>query len=161
MQKIFDYIIDAMAFLAGLLLVGSVLIMSLEVGMRYFFGRPQVWTIEVSEYILFTLTFLATPWLLKKGGHIGVDIVVERVGPKFRTYLELFSSGLGVLVSGIIAWFSALTAWECYETGVVVTKTLTVPKHYFLEVIVLGYTFLLLTFARQFYQQLKVLKGED
>ena len=68
-----------MAFLAGTLLVGAVLIVSLEICMRYFFRRPQVWTVEVCEYILFILAFLGAPWLLKKGGHVSVDIVVERL----------------------------------------------------------------------------------
>ena len=157
----FDRVIDFMAFLAGLLLVGAVLIVSLEICMRYFVQRPQVWTVEVCEYILFALAFLGAPWLLKKGGHVSVDILAERMTPRVRGYLGFFSSLTGIVISGIIAWFSAVTAWDCYVNGVVVTKTLTIPKHYFLWLITLGYLLLLMEFARQCRQQLKRIKEAE
>ncbi len=160
-KGIFDRIIDFMAFLAGLLLVGAVLIVSLEICMRYFVQRPQVWTVEVCEYILFALAFLGAPWLLKKGGHVGVDIIAERMTPRIQGYLGFFSSLTGMVISGIIVWFSAATAWDCYVSGVVVTKTLTIPKHYFLLLITLGYLLLLLEFARQFRQQVKRIKEAE
>jgi TRAP-type C4-dicarboxylate transport system permease small subunit len=160
-KGIFDWVIDSMAFLAGVLLVGAVLIVCLEVCMRYFFLKPQVWTVDVCEYILFIMTFLATPWLLKKGGHVGVDILVERMTPRVQRFLGVFSALSGVLVSGIIVWFSAATTWDCYENSVVVTKTLTVPKFYFLALISLGWLLLLGEFARQAFQHLRRLKEQS
>jgi C4-dicarboxylate transporter DctQ subunit len=157
-KGILDRVIDFMAFLAGLLLVGAVLIVSLEICMRYFFRRPQVWTVEVCEYILFALAFLGAPWLLKKGGHVSVDIVIERLNTQARRYLNLVSCGIGIFISALITWFSILTAWDSYESGVVVTKTLTIPKHYFLLFITLGYFFLILEFGRQFYNHLRAPK---
>lgn len=158
-KGILDRVIDFMAFIAGFLLAGAVLIVSLEICMRYFFRRPQIWTVEVCEYILFILAFLGAPWLLKKGGHVSVDIVVERLNAKARRYLNLVSCGIGVCISALITWVSALAAWGSYQGGVVVTKTLTIPKHYFLLFITLGYFFLILEFARQFYNHLKASKG--
>jgi len=157
-KSFFDRVIDFMAFLGGLLLVGAVLIVSVEICMRYFFRRPQVWTVEVCEYILFALAFLAAPWLLKKGGHVSVDIVVEKLNAQIRRALNLLSCGIGICISALITWFSIVTAWDCYQSGVVVTKTLTIPKHYFLLLITLGYFLLILEFGRQFYRHLKASK---
>ena len=154
----FDRIIDFMAFVAGLLLVGAVFIVCIEICMRYFFRRPQVWTVEVCEYILFSLAFLGAPWLLKKGGHVSVDVVIEHMKAKTRRYLNLISCGIGILISALITWFSLVTAWSSYESGIVVTKTLTIPKHYFLLFITLGYFFLLLEFGREFYNHLRASK---
>jgi C4-dicarboxylate transporter DctQ subunit len=159
-KGIFDRIIDFMAFLSGLLLVGAVLIVCVEICMRYFFRRPQVWTVEVCEYILFALAFLGTPWLLKKGGHVNVDIVVERLSKQSRRYLNLVSCGIGIFICAVITWFSMTAAWDSYMSGVVVTKTLTIQKYYFLLLITLGYFFLLLEFARQFRNHLRALKEE-
>ena len=158
-KGIFDRVIDFMAFLAGTLLVGAVLIISLEICMRYFFRRPQVWTVEVCEYILFMLAFLGAPWLLKKGGHVSVDVVVERMNTQARRYLNLVSCGIGVLISALITWFSIVAAWGSCQSHVVVTKTLTIPKHYFLLFITLGYFLLMFEFGRQFYNHYKALKG--
>jgi TRAP-type C4-dicarboxylate transport system permease small subunit len=160
-KGIFDRIIDFMAFLAGVLIVGAVLIVCLEVCMRYFFRTPLIWTVEVCEYILFTLTFLGAPWLLKKGGHVNVDIVVEHLSKKAREYLNLVSCGVGIFICGVITWFSMTAAWDSYVSGVVVTKTLTIQKYYFLLLITLGYLFLLVEFARQFRNHLRASKEED
>lgn len=151
----FDWLIDAMAFVAGLLLVAAVLIVSFEICMRYFVQKPQVWTVEVCEFILFILTFLGTPWLLKKGGHTSVDILVERMGPGLQRFSGLFASAVGMAVSLVIFCFSLVTSWDCYESGVVLTKTITVSKYYFLLFIALGYLCLFIEFARQFVRQLR------
>jgi TRAP-type C4-dicarboxylate transport system permease small subunit len=157
-KSIFDRIIDYMAFVAGLLLVAGVLIVVFEILMRYFVQKPQVWTVEVCEYILFSLAFLGAPWLLKKGGHVSVDLVIEYLGPKRQGLLRLFSVATGVIVSAIICWFSIVTCWDCYKSGVAVTKTMTIPKHYFLVLISLGYFFLLVEFVRQFSRHLRELR---
>jgi C4-dicarboxylate transporter DctQ subunit len=157
-KGIVDHVIDFMAALAGILLVVAVLTICIEIIMRYFFHKPQVWSEELCEYILFTLAFLGAPWLLKKGGHVSVDIITERLSPRVRGYLGLFACGIGVLISAVVTWFSIVAAWDCYVTGVVVTKTLTVGKHYFLAFITLGYFFLLLEFGRQFLNHLRAPK---
>jgi TRAP-type C4-dicarboxylate transport system permease small subunit len=160
-KTIFDRIIDFMAFLAGVLLVGAVLIVCFEIWMRYFVRRPQVWTVEVCEYILFAIAFLGAPWLLKKGGHVSIDIMVAQMGPKTRNYLGLFSKAMGVLISAIICGFSMATAWDSYVSGVVVIKTLSIPKYYFLMLIALGYFLLLIEFARQFLGHFQELREKN
>ena len=158
-KSILDQVIDYMAAAAGILLVAAVLIVCIEIMMRYFFLKPQVWSVEVCEYILFALAFLGAPWLLKKGGHVSVDVVTERLSRRAKGYLGLFTCGIGVLISAVITWFSIVAAWDCYVTGVVVTKTMTVGKHYFVLFITLGYFFLLLEFGRQFCNHLRASKG--
>jgi len=151
----FDWVIDGMACLAGILLCGAVIIECLEICMRYFVRQPLVWTVEVCEYILFSVAFLGAPWLLKNGGHVSVDILVERLGGRGRKVLGILSSSVGMFVSAVICWFSVATARDCYVGGVVVTKTLTVPKHYFLALIALGYLLLLGEFGRQLFRHVR------
>ncbi len=158
-KGLFDRLIDTMAFLAGILLVLAVLIVSFEICMRYFFQQPQIWTVEVCEFIMFILAFLGAPWLLKKGGHASVDILVERMNPTLKRYASLFAGAVGMLVSLVLVWFSLTTSWQCYTDGVVLTKTLTVSKYYFLLFIALGYFCLLIEFGRQFIRTMKNDKG--
>jgi len=146
----FDWIVDSMAFIAGVLLTSTVLIEFLEIFMRHFVRKPQVWTVDVTEYILFLVAFLGAPWLLKKGGHVGVDIVVERLDSTTRTFLGMLSSALGIFVSAVVSWFGLLETWNCYQGEVLVIKTLSVQKYYFLIFIFLGYFLLLIEFGRQF-----------
>ena len=160
-RGIFDRIIDFMALLAGILLVIAVLIVCWEIAMRYFFRQPLVWMVEVCEYILFSIAFLGAPWLLKKGGHVSVDVVTEHMGSKMQKVMRRIALVAGIIVSAIICWFSFVTALDCYKTGVLVTKTINVPKHYFLFLICLGYLGLLLEFARQFFHNLRGTEEKD
>lgn len=160
-KGILDRIVDSMAFLAGALLVAAVLIVCFEIFMRYFAQRPQVWTVEICEYILFSLAFLGAPWLLKVGGHVSIDIFLTQFGPKARNYFGLFSAAIGTIVSVVICWFSIATSYDCYKSGVLMTKTLSIPKHYFLILITLGYLLLFFVFARQFIAHFKRLRGKN
>jgi C4-dicarboxylate transporter DctQ subunit len=160
-KGILDRIIDFMALLAGILLVVAVFIICWEIGMRYFVRKPLVWMVEVCEYIMFSIAFLGAPWLLKKGGHVSVDVVTEHMGSKIQGVMRQIAVVVGVIVSAIICWFSFTTALECYRTGVLVTKTINIPKHYFLFLICLGYLFLLFEFARQFFHNLRGKEEKD
>lgn len=150
-----------MALLAGILLVALVLIVCWEIAMRYFVRRPLVWMVEVSEYILFSIAFLGAPWLLKKGGHVNVDVVTEHMGSKMQRIMKRIAMAVGVIFSAIVCWFAFATALECYRTGVLVTKTLNVPKHYFLFLISLGYLFLTLEFGREFFHDIRGTEGKS
>ncbi|MEZ5741689.1 MAG: TRAP transporter small permease subunit [Burkholderiaceae bacterium] len=39
-------------------------------------------TLDAAEFMLFLITFLGTPWVLREQGHIAIEIVVEKVGPR-------------------------------------------------------------------------------
>jgi TRAP-type C4-dicarboxylate transport system permease small subunit len=91
---ILDRIIDLCAFAAGLLLSFILISVCLEVVMRYFLNRPLQWVIELTEYALLYITFLGTAWLLKKDGHIAVDVMLFRLGPRAQAFLGVFSSAI-------------------------------------------------------------------
>jgi len=154
----FDRVIEAMAFFAGLQLVSAVFIVCFEILMRYFLNRPQIWTVEVCEYLLFGIAFFGAPWLLREGGHVNVDIVADNLGPKTQAYLKMASNAIGLLVCVILCWFSLVTALDNYRSGILVVKTLSIPKHYFLIIIAFGYLMLFLQFARQLLGSFKSLK---
>lgn len=157
-KSFFDWVIDSMAFVAGTILCSTVFIECLEIIMRYFVEKPQVWTVDVTEYILFLVAFLGAPWLLKKGGHVGVDIVVERLSWRTRTYFNILAAAIGIFVSGVISWIALAETWASYQSGILVIKTLSVQKYYFLFFISLGYFLLLIEFGRQFFQHLVSLR---
>jgi TRAP-type C4-dicarboxylate transport system permease small subunit len=157
----FDRIVNFLAFLAGMLVVAIVLIVVYEIFMRYFLHRPSMWMVEVCEYMLFAIAFLGAPWLLREGGHVSVDVVTDHIGPRSRGLLRLVSMAAGVFACATICWFSLMAAWQCYQAGAVVMKTLFVPKHYFLVFIAFGYFVLFLEFARQIVLAFRNSNGND
>jgi TRAP-type C4-dicarboxylate transport system permease small subunit len=158
---LFRRITDAMALLAGVCLVTIVFIICVDVGMRHFLNKPQVWTVEICEYLLFAITFLGAPWLLRVGGHVNVDIVTEHLPKKARDILSLFSCTVGALVCAILTYFGIVTAIDCFRSGVIEVRTLDVPKYYFMVVIAVGYFLLFGEFCRQGLRQIADLRKES
>jgi len=154
---IFDHLINSLAFIAGSFIFAMMGIECYEIVSRYFFHRPTVWSVEFCEYMLFLLAFLGTTWVLKKRAHISVNILVERLKPRARTYCHLSASFMGILISLIIFWFSLKTSLENYVVGVKVIKTYALPKWIFLSFISFGYLLLLIEFVRQFSNYLRSL----
>ena len=52
--------------------------------MRYFLNRPLVWVLELTEYALLWVTFLGAAWLLRQGGHVQVDVIVDFMSRRWK-----------------------------------------------------------------------------
>ena len=65
LEGFFDHILRILVAIACVILSLVMLSVCLEVFLRYFLNRPQVWVIELSEYALLYITFLSAAWVLK------------------------------------------------------------------------------------------------
>jgi TRAP-type C4-dicarboxylate transport system permease small subunit len=149
--RIIDRIVDAFAFAAGLVLTFILLSVCLEVIMRYFLNRPLQWVIEITEYALLYITFLGTAWLLKREGHITVDVILVRLSPKTRAILGIFSSVIGVIVCVCFVWYGTEVAWDHFRRGVYNPTVLEFPKAPIIAIIPIGSLVLLVQFLRRGY----------
>lgn len=148
---IFDGILNVFAFLSALLLAFIMFSICLEVIMRYFLNRPLVWVIEMTEYALLYITFLGTAWLLRREGHVTVDILLVRLGPKSHAALGLLSSIIGIIISLVLTWYSADVAWDHYLRGIFKPTVLQFPTAPVLAIIPVGSAILAIQFIRRGY----------
>lgn len=87
------------------------------VASRYFFGRPTIWQIELSVYLLMFVTFVGAAYGLRHDAHVGVDLVVEKAPLRVRLILRLISSVLSLVVVLVVLWTSTKMWWEAFEGG--------------------------------------------
>jgi TRAP-type C4-dicarboxylate transport system permease small subunit len=147
-----DRVIDGMALISGLLLLFMMFCICFDVILRYFFSRPFAWSIEITEYILLYVTFLGAPWLLKKEGHVKVDVILNQLGKRAQTALNIITSLLGMMVCFILMYYGAQTTLDHLARRIPVIKSLEVPKFILLAVIPFGSTFLAFQFLRRIYR---------
>jgi C4-dicarboxylate transporter DctQ subunit len=147
--KIFDRAIGVLAFIAGILLIFAMLLVVYEALMRYFFGESVAWAIEICEDVLLFIAFLGAAWLLKREGHVAVDIVHACMKPKAQVALDIITSALGVIVCLVLTWYSAGTTLDHFERGAKVVKSLTLPKAMLLAIIPIGFFALSIQFLRR------------
>lgn len=148
---IFDRCIDVLVYVALGLLVFAWLSVSADVIFRYFLARPISWATEVTEYILLHITFLGTAWLLRKEGHVNVDVLLMRLNPKNQALLNLVTSSICAVVCLILTWYGAVAVLGLFQEHSIIPKQLDMPKYLMFIVIPLGYFMLFGQFLRRAY----------
>lgn len=140
---------NGMIFLAGLLLIFIMLSVCMDVIMRYFMNRPQIWVTEVIECLLLYVTFLGSPWLLREEGHISVDVLVNRVGPKTGALLGIISSVIGLFVSCTLAVYGFRLTWDFFQRNIYTPTAMEIPVSAIIVIIPVGSLVLFFQFARR------------
>lgn len=126
--------------------VGLAFIMSsvtIGVVMRYFLNRPLNWVVEVVSYSLVFLTFLSAAWLVRKNKHVTIDLIFDRLNPRVQALLNITIYSLIAIVWLVIAWYSAQSTWQFFQSWERIDMTLLEPPRAPLMVVVPLGTFLL------------------
>ncbi len=139
---------------AAALLFIMIAAVSYDVIGRQFFNSSGAWAVELSEYIMIYLTFLLAPWVLRQGGHVRVDVLVNLLGPRMQFLLGLITGLAAAIACLILFWFSLEVTLDSFQRGVVLRRVLQVPQYVLLAVIPLGSLFLFLRFVCRILQQL-------
>ena len=109
----------------------------------------MIWVIEISEYLLVYMTFLAAAWVLKKEGHVAVDLFTARLKPKTQAIAGVMSSTIGAFVCLVITWFGSVETWDIFQRGVRIPSILEFPKGPILAIIPVGSFFFMIQFIRK------------
>lgn len=123
-----DRLIDALAIVAGALLCALVVLIMVDVIARYLRWFSLAWGLEASEYVLYAITFLGAPWVLREQGHIAIEMVVERLSERGRRKARRVADALGAVVCAILLVFACRVAWQSYASGTMVHKSFVFPE---------------------------------
>ncbi|MDO9123804.1 MAG: TRAP transporter small permease subunit, partial [Deltaproteobacteria bacterium] len=63
LERVASTICKAFVFIASLMMAGLVVIVCIDLALRYFFNAPLLWGTEVTEIFLLYITFLGTAWV--------------------------------------------------------------------------------------------------
>lgn len=115
----------AILFALMLVIVVDVLLRNVAVA-----GLPRglAWSNEVSELMLYLLTMCVAPWLLRRGQHIRVDIVLRALPPRLAWTFEWLGDFIVLGCCIVFAWIGMRAAWSSYASGAVNIKTLVTPE---------------------------------
>jgi len=141
--KVWDRLIDGIMVLAGILFWIQMLIVNIEVFSRYF-ARPTTWVTEISSILVLWIPFMVAAWVLRKEGHVKMDLFVERLNPRIRAMIDFITSLAGVVVMLIVAVAGLMTT--IYWIGNRTPTMLMLPRSPIIGIIFFGS----LLFAIQF-----------
>ncbi|MGH8714292.1 MAG: TRAP transporter small permease [Casimicrobiaceae bacterium] len=114
MRRSLDALYDAAAWLAALLLVGTLSMVLLGIAGRLLSFQVRG-TDAYAGYLMAGCGFLALAHTLMRGEHIRVTLILEHVGVAARRWLERASLAVAVVLSAAFAWYSVRLAWQSYQ----------------------------------------------
>ena len=151
-ERAYGRLLDVAAAAACALILGMTLMICADVFLRNVRIVPGLagleWANEISEAMLFLVTLLTAPWLLRRGQHIRVDIVLRAVPKHVGWVFEWIVDSLGLACCLAIAYYGARAALASFQAGSISIKTLVTPEWWLLSV--LPAAFLALSFEMLF-----------
>ena len=142
----YSRLLDAMMALACLLLLAMALLIGADVISRNLRLGGIAWSNEISEDILYLITLLSAPWLLRQGQHIRVDIVLRALPPRVGWIMEWIGDLLGLACSIYFVWYGLKVLWASYASGAISIKTLVMPEWWLLVPLPVAFVLLAVEF---------------
>ena len=161
LESAFGKAIEALALLASAALLAMVAIICADVLTRNVAlpGLPRgvAWSNEVSELLLYAITLLAAPWLLREGRHIRVDIVLRALPARVAYACEWIADVLGVVACAWMVVYGSSAAWKSQQSAALSIKTLVMPEWWFLAPLPACFALLAIEFV---FRMLRLARGE-
>ncbi len=128
LSRLYGRLLEAMlTFACGLLLIMTLMIgadvLSRNIGLG---GIPP--SNELSEDILYLVTLLAAPALLRQGAHIRIDILLRALPGRVGWLLEWIGDIVGIACSLTFVWYGTRVALASFSNGSLSIKTLVLPE---------------------------------
>ena len=137
LEAAYGKLLEAFALAACALVFGMALMICADVLLRNVRIIPGIagleWSNEISEGALYLVTMLTAPWLLRRGQHIRVDIVLRIVPKQVGWIFEWVVDVLGLACCLFIAYYGARAALASFNAGSVSIKTLVTPEWWLLS----------------------------
>jgi len=161
---IFDSTLGVLAFVAALALIAIMLLVGADVTMRYLFNKPIDHVKEITEHLLLAMTFLGAAWVLKKEGHVKIDLLLNRINQEAQALINAIASSLGTVICLALTWYSAQVTWDVFQRGVFFPTLLRLPQAPFMAIIFIGCFLLFIQFLRRsckFLSEWKSLQSQE
>jgi len=94
--------------------------------------RGLDWSNEVSEAFLYLITLLVAPWLLRRGQHIRVDILLRAIPKRLAWTLEWACDAIALACCVVMVFYGTQMAAASRAAGSLSIKTLVTPEWWLL-----------------------------
>lgn len=148
-ERTFDRFLDILAAFSSILICFMLCIVCYEVVARYFFNAPTTWVVEICSIVLLFTPFLVGGWVLRRDGHVKMEIVLDLFSPKTQVVLKTITSFLAAFTCLILFFYGTKVALELYRTHYFTNTLLRLPKGPLLAIIPFGFLLLFIQSLRK------------
>jgi TRAP-type transport system small permease protein len=146
LSQLYGRLLDTLTLLACFLLLIMTLLIGADVLLRNVGLGGIAPSNELSEDIIYLVTLLAAPGLLRQGQHIRVDIVLRALPASVGWLLEWIGDILGLICCLYFVWYGARVTEASFSSGALSIKTLILPEWWLLAPMPVAFVLLAIEF---------------
>lgn len=143
----YDRITDACGALAAVLVLGVTALIVVDVILRNVVRAPLGYSVELSEYAMLFLTALTAPWLLKRGEHVRIDLILQRLPHAVGWLCEMVCDLVGLALSALMTYYGVRVAIDSFNAGTKLVKQFTIPEWWILQALPFMFVLLAIGFV--------------
>ncbi|HHB76346.1 MAG TPA: TRAP transporter small permease [Desulfobulbus sp.] len=98
-----------------------------EVIARYLFNSPTLYSVELSEYLLILLAFIAAGWVLQEDKHVRMQSFIHLLPEKAQHFLACLTSFIVLLFCGVLTWYGSKAAYIAWRGAYHSSSLLNMP----------------------------------
>jgi TRAP-type mannitol/chloroaromatic compound transport system permease small subunit len=88
-----------------------------EVFARTTFGQATIWSNETTIYLSAAAYVIGGGYALAHRRHVRIDVIYERLSPRTRAKLDLFTFVFFFIYAGALIWVGSTLAWGSFLEG--------------------------------------------
>lgn len=109
-----DRAVDWVGRAASWLTLAIVVLMAVDVLLRYSFSIGSVWAQELEWHLLAPLVLFGMTYALQKGEHVRVDIFYARYSPRGQAAVDVLGALLAIAMAGLVIRYSINFVQQSY-----------------------------------------------
>ena len=150
LSNAFGKLLNALAIAAALTLLAMVVMVTADILLRNLTRTGFAWSNEISEYALYVITLLTAPWLLRRGQHVRVDLVLTLVPVRIAWLMEAAGDVIGFSVCVVMLRYGFKMSLDSAMLGSITIKNLVFPEWWLLWPLPVCFALLAAEFAFRF-----------
>jgi len=147
--RAYRHFLHGCAVVAAVLLGAAAVLVTGDVVARNVGLGTLPWILEVSEYVLPLATFLIAPWLLSRGQHVRLDVVLTVLPGRIARALDRLADALGLAVCAVFVVYGLRAVASSAQQGSLVIKSVVFPEWWLYAPVPVCFALLAVEFARR------------
>ncbi len=157
-----DIINEWVGRVVSLAIVPMVVLIAIEVVLRYFFNKPTTWSWDISIMLMAFITVMGAGYTLLYKGHVSIDVLVTRFSPRVRAIIDLVTSVFFFTGIAVLVWRAIDEAWTSILIRELLPTILEPPLYPIRVATAVGFFLLLLQGISKFRRDLAIARsGEE
>jgi TRAP-type C4-dicarboxylate transport system permease small subunit len=140
---------------AALALLAMVGLVTADIVLRNLARTGFSWANEITEYALYLITLLTAPWLLRRGQHVRIDMMLVVAPPRLAWFMEALADVVGLTACLVLVWYGSVMTAQSARLGSLTIKNLVFPEWWLLAPLPACFGLLALEFVLRFHRLMR------